>query len=61
MLVDPDHPFFRALWVRVLCVLAPLLWAGFELYTGSVFWAILFGAAGACLLMTLFFARRDEP
>lgn len=61
MLVDPEHPFFRALWVRILCVLAPLLWAGFELYTGSVFWAILFGAAGVYLLVMLFFTRADGP
>ena len=45
MLVDPNAPFFRPLWVRVLCVILPLIWAVVELRSGAVFWAILFGAA----------------
>ncbi|UFM64704.1 hypothetical protein LOS78_13570 [Paracoccus sp. MA] len=60
MLVDPQHPFFRPLWVRVLCVLLPLLWAGFEAASGSVFWAILFGAAGVYLFVTLFLNRSED-
>lgn len=60
MLVDPQHPFFRPLWVRVLCVVFTLAWAAFELSTGSVFWAILFGAAGIYLLVALFVIRKDE-
>ncbi|SMG41507.1 hypothetical protein [Paracoccus sp. J56] len=60
MLVDPKHPFFRPLWVRVLCALLPLLWAGVELSTGSIFWAILFGAAGIYLFVTLFLNRGED-
>ncbi|KGJ03097.1 hypothetical protein SAMN04487972_11073 [Paracoccus halophilus] len=60
MLVDPHHPFFRPLWVRVLCVLLPLLWAGFEASTGAIFWAILFGAAGLYLFVALFVTRRED-
>lgn len=44
---DLQLPFFLPLWRRVLTAGLPLLWAGFELATGAVFWAILFGAAGA--------------
>ncbi|WP_410216683.1 hypothetical protein [Paracoccus sp. (in: a-proteobacteria)] len=58
MLVDPNSPFFRPLWVRVLCVLLPLVWAGVELASGSPFWAILFGAAGIYLGLALFVWRR---
>ena len=52
-LVDPDAPFFRPLWVRVLCVALPLIWAGVELWMGSPLWAGLFGAAGAYLAVML--------
>lgn len=52
-LVDPDAPFFRPLWVRVLCVALPLIWAGVELWMGSPLWAGLFGVAGAYLAVML--------
>ena len=60
MLVDPHHPFFRALWVRILSVAQPLGWALFEASTGAIFWAILFGAAGIYLFVALFVIRKDE-
>ena len=60
MLVDPNAPFFRHLWVRVLCVVLPLAWAGMELANGSPFWAILFGGAGVYLAVALFVWRRPE-
>ena len=58
MLVDPHHPFFRPLWVRILCVVLLLTWAGFEASTGAVFWAILFGASGIYLFVMLFVIRK---
>lgn len=60
MLVDPNAPFFRALWVRVLCVVLPLAWAVLELATGNPFWAILFGAAGVYLGLALFVWRKPD-
>nr|WP_111299518.1 hypothetical protein [Paracoccus saliphilus] len=60
MMVDPNAPFFRQLWVRVVCVVLPLAWAGLELWTGNAFWAILFGAAGLYLALALFVWRRPE-
>ena len=60
MLIDPGHPFFRPLWVRVLCVLFPLGWAGFEAAGGAVFWAILFGAAGGYAFVMLFLNRKED-
>lgn len=60
MLVDPNAPFFRPLWVRVLCVASPLAWAAVELSMGSPFWAILFGAAGLYLGFQLFIRRQDD-
>ena len=60
MLVDPHHPFFRALWVRILSVVLPLGWALFEASTGAIFWAILFGAAWIYQFVALFVIRKDE-
>ncbi|NHF73398.1 hypothetical protein [Paracoccus xiamenensis] len=60
MLVDPNHPFFRPLWVRILCVAFPFGWAMFEMGTGNVFWAILFGAAGAVLFNALILRGPDD-
>lgn len=60
MLIDPNAPFFRPLWVRVLCTAAPLLWAAVEFSNGSVFWAVLFAAAGGYLFYELFLNRSDE-
>lgn len=45
-LLDIQHPFFRPLWRRVAVTAICLLWALFELATGSPFFGILFGAAG---------------
>ncbi len=45
--LDANHPMFRRAWVRWFTAGAPLGWAGFELYLGNSFWALLFGAAGA--------------
>ena len=58
MLIDPDHPFFRPLIVRILCVAFPLGWAIFELQHGAMAWAIAFGAAGCYLLWALFLQVR---
>lgn len=41
-----QSPFFRPLWRRIAVVALTLGWAVFEVIAGSVFWAILFGAAG---------------
>lgn len=61
MLVDPNHPFFARLWVRILCTLAPLGWAMVEYRNGAVGWAVLFAAAGLYLFWALFLIRRDPP
>lgn len=44
-LLDPADPFFRPIWRRRAVVIAPALWAAFELYSGNPGWALLFGAA----------------
>lgn len=60
MLIDPQNPFFRPLWVRILCVALPLAWAGVELSNGATFWAVLFAAAGVYLAYALFIQRKPD-
>lgn len=44
--LDPSHPFFRPLWVRVAVVGLSLGWGVIELVFGSPGWAMLFAGAG---------------
>jgi len=53
---DLQVPFFTPLWRRILTVAVALGWAGFELVSGSVGWAILFGAAGVYAAHQFFIA-----
>ena len=44
--LDPDHPFFRPLWVRVATVVVGLGWGLFEFSLGEPFWGIVFLGLG---------------
>lgn len=60
-MIDPDHPFYRPLWVRLsLCAIC-LGWAGFELYAGSLAFAFIFGAMGLYATLRFFWhpTKRD--
>ena len=52
--LDVRTPFFRPLWRRVVATAVCLVWAVVELATGSVMWAILFGASGLYLCWQFF-------
>lgn len=43
-IIDPQHKFYRPLWVRVLVVLACASWFLVELYMGPSFWLVIMGA-----------------
>lgn len=43
--LDPQHPFFRPLWRRILTVALPAAWAVVEWSNGATGWAIIFLAA----------------
>ena len=58
MLIDPDHPFFRPLWSRILCTLTPFLWAGVEWTNDQPLWAGIFVAIGLYMVYALFLRRR---
>lgn len=56
--LDRDHAMFRHAWVRWLTVIAPIAWAGCELFLfNSPGWAILFAAAGAYAFWVLILRR----
>ena len=44
--LDPDHPFFRPLWVRIATVAVALGWGLFEFSLGEPFWGIVFLGLG---------------
>jgi hypothetical protein len=63
-LIDPNHPFYRPLWRRVLIVAVCLGWAIVEASTSEPFWAILVGAVGiyaAWMLLLNFNPKPPEP
>ncbi len=60
-LIDPAHPFYRPLWVRLLIVVFAFGWALVELANGAIFWAALFAAIGAYAAWVLLFSWTDPP
>ncbi|MCK8782208.1 DUF3329 domain-containing protein [Rhizobium sp. NTR19] len=60
-MIDPDHPFYRPLWRRLLIPAVCLVWVIFELVAGEAFWAVIVGAIGAYATYKLFIEKRDPP
>ncbi|CAN7524677.1 hypothetical protein LJR030_005374 [Rhizobium sp. LjRoot30] len=62
-LIDPNHPTYRPLWVRLAIVGSCFGWAIVELVAAQPFWAILAGAAGAyaAYMLLLTFNPQDPP
>ena len=61
---DFGNPAYRPLWVRLLIVGSCLGWAVFELRSGQVFWATLFGGIGLYAgyhLFVVFPPEEKEP
>ena len=40
--IDPDHPFYRPLWVRLLLVGLCAGWTAVEYYNGQHGWGLIF-------------------
>jgi hypothetical protein len=59
-LIDPEHPVWRPVWVRLAVVGGCLAWAGFEVFMGSPGWALLFAAAGIYAAIMLFGKGRSD-
>ncbi|WP_160008451.1 hypothetical protein [Rhizobium sp. 18055] len=61
-LIDPSHPAYRALWVRVLIVVVCFGWTLMEATKGDPFWAVLSAGAGVYAAYVLLWSYKPpEP
>lgn len=60
-LIDPSHPFYRPLWIRLLVVGSCAAWTGVEAYARQPFWAVITGAAALYSAYMLLFAYKPAP
>ncbi|RWX78752.1 DUF3329 domain-containing protein [Neorhizobium lilium] len=60
-MIDPNHPFYEPLWRRVVIPAICFVWAGIELYSGSVTWAMISAALGLFAAYKLLIERRSSP
>lgn len=59
-ILDPQHPFFKPVWRRVLTVVVPAAWALVELSNGATGWAVLFFAAAGYAAYQLFVVYKPD-
>lgn len=60
-MIDPNHPFYEPFWRRVAIPAVCFVWAGIELYSGAVMWAVISGGLGAFAAYKLLVERRPTP
>lgn len=60
-LIDPTHPLYKPLWVRVLIVAVCFGWAIVEAFGPQPFWAVLAGGLGAYAAWVLLLTFNPAP
>lgn len=60
-MIDPNHPFYDALWRRLLVPVTCAIWVCIELYAGAPVWAAIVAAVGIYATYKLFWERREPP
>ena len=60
-LIDPSHPIYKPLWVRILIVAVCFGWAAVETLGSQPFWAMLSGALGAYSAWMLLLNFKPQP
>ncbi|HEV7320010.1 MAG TPA: hypothetical protein VGO04_15545 [Ensifer sp.] len=45
--IDPDHPFYRPLWIRLLIVIFCAVWTAVEFWHEQPMWGMIFLAVTA--------------
>lgn len=60
-LIDPSHPMYKPLWVRILIVAVCFGWAAVETLGSQPFWAMLSGALGAYSAWMLLLNFKPQP
>lgn len=58
-LIDPNHPAYRRLWVRIAIVAVCFAWATVEFVTGDPFWGVISGAPALCPLCIVLDVRSE--
>jgi len=61
LFIDPNHPLYRPLWVRLLIVGVCLGWAAVEFSTGGPFWGVLVGGIGCYAAWALLLNFHPRP
>lgn len=57
-MIDPNHPFYDALWRRVLIPAVCFVWVAIELYAGEAIWAGIVAVVGLYATYKLFLDRK---
>ena len=60
-LIDPSHPLYKPLWVRILIVAVCFGWAAVESFGPQPFWAVISGALGAHAAWMLLLNFKPQP
>ena len=60
-MIDPDHPFYKPLWRRILIPAVCWVWAIIEFIGDEPFWGVIVGALGAYATYKLFIEKRPPP
>ena len=60
-LIDPDHPFYRPLWRRMLIVAVCFAWTGVEFWNGEQTWGTIFLVVSAYALAALILFFKPKP
>ncbi len=60
-LIDPNHPTYRHLWVRILIVVVCFGWGIFEFIGGDPFWGVLALGAGGYSFYMLIWTFDPKP
>lgn len=58
---DPQNPFYRPLWIRVVIVAVCLFWAVVEFTNGNGVWAMLFAGAGVYCIWVFLVTYQPPP
>ena len=56
---DPNHPFYRPLWRRVVIVLVTAVWAVVEYLNDAPVWSLLFAAISGWCAWFLLMVYKD--
>jgi hypothetical protein len=60
-LIDPDHPFYRPLWIRLLIIALCAVWTAVEFRNGENTWGMIFLAVTTYTACTLLIFFKPKP